>query len=73
MFLPSLLHSCRALLSRYKWRLNKVSNKKILRRFCGRGHCLNLMWLVNLQTTISWTSIKEGCDYGYAWPDEIKM
>jgi len=39
MFLPSLLHSRHALLSRYRWRPNKVSNLKIHRQFCG-SHCL---------------------------------
>jgi len=37
MFLPSLLHSRCALLSRYRW-LNKMSNVKIHGRFC--THCL---------------------------------
>ena len=37
-FLSSLLHFCCVLLSRYRWRLNKVSNMKIHMRFC--SHCL---------------------------------
>jgi len=40
MFLQSLLHPPRALLSRYKRCLNKVSNLKIYRWFC--SHCLHV-------------------------------
>jgi len=48
MFLQSLLHSSRVLLSRYRrsrW-LNKVSNLKIHRWFC--SHCL-VTWLLRLR------------------------
>jgi len=40
MFLPNLLHSRCALLSCYRWRMNKVSNVKIHRCTC--SHCLTL-------------------------------
>ena len=46
MFLQSLLHSPRRLVSRYRRWLNKVSNLKIHRWFC--GHCL-VTWLLKLQ------------------------
>jgi len=46
MFLQSLLHSPRALLSRYRRWMNKVSNLKIHRWFC--SHCL-VTWLFRLR------------------------
>ena len=46
IFLQSLLHSPRALLSRYRRWLNKVSNLKIHRWFC--SHCL-VTWLLRLR------------------------
>jgi len=46
MFLQSLLHSPRALLSRYRRWLNNVSILKIHRWFC--SHCL-ITWLLRLR------------------------
>jgi len=46
MFLQSLLHSSRLLLSRHRRWLNKVSNSKIHRWFC--SHCL-VTWLLRLR------------------------
>jgi len=51
MFLPSLLHSHHALLSRYKKRSNAVSNLRIHRQFC--SYCLN----IKLQIVLFWKSI----------------
>jgi len=45
MFLQSLLHIPRALLSRYRRWLNKVSNLKIHRWFC--SHCF-VTWILRL-------------------------
>jgi len=38
-FLPSLLHSHRALLLRHRWRMNKFSNFKIHKHI--HSHCLS--------------------------------
>jgi len=55
--LPSLLYSYCALLSRYRWRINKVSNIKVHKQTC--SHCQKLKVFINVKTLIMFMLLLE--------------